>query len=55
MSCLRKLIILLLCFVILAGAGVIYYLSCTTEFSRVKNEQGVLVKPQLIPRAIPVR
>lgn len=55
MSCLRKLVILVLCFVVIAGAGVLFYLSYTTEFSRVKNEPGILVKPRLIPRAVPVR
>lgn len=51
MYCLGKILLL----VILAGAALLYYLSCTTEFSRAKSDSGILVQPRLIPRAVPIR
>jgi hypothetical protein len=48
-SCLAQLILILLCFAILAGSGVIWYLSQTAEFSRTDTQPGVLVKPRQVP------
>lgn len=48
-SCLAQLILILLCFAILAGSGWIWYLSQTAEFSRAENQQGILVKPRTPP------
>ncbi len=54
-SCLAQLLLLTLCFIVIAGSGLLWYLSNTAEFSRTENQAGVLVKPRIIPKAIPVR
>jgi hypothetical protein len=55
MSCLAKLLFLVLCLVIFGGAIALWHLSETAEFSRKDNKEAILVKPRQVPRAIPVR